>query len=77
MTELEAMSRMEYFVRERGHIGIMRLRGYNQEVITGMLGAGDAAATPPISTVRRAGSACLLRVRKAPAAARSRRTNRS
>ncbi|MGG2198380.1 M24 family metallopeptidase [Paenibacillus validus] len=46
MTELEAMSRMEYFVRERGHIGIMRLRGYNQEVITGMLGAGDAAATP-------------------------------
>ncbi|MED4604460.1 aminopeptidase P family N-terminal domain-containing protein, partial [Paenibacillus validus] len=46
MTELEAMSRMEYFVRERGHIGIMRLRGYNQEVITGMLWAGDAAATP-------------------------------
>lgn len=46
MTELELMAGIEYDVRLRGHIGIMRMRGYNQEVITGMVGAGAAAATP-------------------------------
>ncbi|TDF94129.1 M24 family metallopeptidase [Paenibacillus piri] len=46
ITELELMSRIELFVRREGHLGMMRMRGYNQEVITGMVGAGDAAATP-------------------------------
>ncbi|SFL69154.1 Xaa-Pro aminopeptidase [Paenibacillus sp. 1_12] len=46
MTELELMSHIELFVRREGHIGIMRMRGYNQEVITGMIGAGEAAAMP-------------------------------
>jgi Xaa-Pro dipeptidase len=46
MTELELMSHIEWFVRQQGHIGIMRMRGYNQEVITGMVGAGESAATP-------------------------------
>ncbi|CAG7646094.1 M24 family metallopeptidase [Paenibacillus allorhizosphaerae] len=46
MTELEVMAGIEYFIRRQGHIGTMRMRGYNQEVITGMLGAGAAAAVP-------------------------------
>ncbi|WP_282939806.1 Xaa-Pro peptidase family protein [Paenibacillus sp. RC67] len=46
MTELELMTSIEQFIRLQGHIGLMRMRGYNQEVITGMVGAGEAAATP-------------------------------
>ncbi|WP_240415056.1 M24 family metallopeptidase [Paenibacillus periandrae] len=46
MLELELMSHIETYVRRAGHIGIMRMRGYNQEVITGMIGAGAAAAMP-------------------------------
>ncbi|MDF2959731.1 MAG: peptidase [Paenibacillus sp.] len=45
-TELELVSRIEHFIRQQGHLGIMRMRGYNQEVITGMVGAGEAAAMP-------------------------------
>ncbi|MCS7461461.1 Xaa-Pro peptidase family protein [Paenibacillus doosanensis] len=46
MTELELISGFELFIRRQGHIGLMRMRGYNQEVITGMVGAGEAAAMP-------------------------------
>lgn len=46
MTELELMSRIEYSFRMQGHHGIMRMRGYNQEIITGMVGSGAAAAEP-------------------------------
>lgn len=46
LTEIELMSRIELFIRQRGHLGLMRMRGYNQEIITGMVGAGEAAATP-------------------------------
>ncbi|PWV95592.1 Xaa-Pro aminopeptidase [Paenibacillus cellulosilyticus] len=46
VTELEWIARVEYGVRRRGHIGVMRLRGYNQEVPTGMVGSGTAAAEP-------------------------------
>ncbi|TVY01049.1 M24 family metallopeptidase [Paenibacillus cremeus] len=46
MTELEVMAGIEYAIRRQGHLGTMRMRGYNQEVITGMLGAGEAAAVP-------------------------------
>ncbi|MFE5323399.1 M24 family metallopeptidase [Paenibacillus sp. NPDC056579] len=46
MTELELISGIELFIRRHGHIGVMRMRGYNQEVITGMVGAGEAAAMP-------------------------------
>jgi Xaa-Pro aminopeptidase len=45
-TELELMSGIELFIRRQGHLGIMRMRGYNQDVITGMVGAGEAAAMP-------------------------------
>jgi Xaa-Pro dipeptidase len=46
MTELELIARIEYDMRRQGHAGVMRMRGYNQEVITGMVGAGEAAAVP-------------------------------
>ncbi|WP_281891147.1 Xaa-Pro peptidase family protein [Paenibacillus sp. YYML68] len=46
MTELEVLARVELFLRVRGHLGMMRMRGYNQEVATGMLGAGEAVAMP-------------------------------
>jgi len=46
VTELEWMARFEHEIRIRGHIGVMRMRGYNQEVLTGMVGSGAAAAEP-------------------------------
>ncbi|UUZ90402.1 Xaa-Pro peptidase family protein [Paenibacillus sp. P25] len=46
VTELELISRIEHYIRRQGHLGIMRMRGYNQETLTGMVGAGEAAATP-------------------------------
>ena len=46
VTELEWMAAFQYGIRKRGHIGTMRMRAYNMEVLTGMVGAGDAAAEP-------------------------------
>ncbi|WP_246070701.1 M24 family metallopeptidase [Paenibacillus kobensis] len=46
VSELEWIAKIEYSLRLRGHIGSMRLRGYNQEVPTGMVGSGEAAAEP-------------------------------
>lgn len=46
VTELAWMAALEYELRQRGHIGLMRMRGYNQEIMTGMVGAGAAAAEP-------------------------------
>jgi len=46
MTELELMSVIENGIRGRGHIGLMRMRGYNQEIMTGIVAAGEAAAEP-------------------------------
>jgi Xaa-Pro dipeptidase len=46
MTELVLVSGIELFIRREGHLGLMRMRGYNQEVITGMVGAGASAAVP-------------------------------
>jgi Xaa-Pro aminopeptidase len=46
MPEVELMAEIEHYLRLRGHLGIMRMRGYNQEIITGMVGAGEAAAMP-------------------------------
>lgn len=44
--ELEWMASLEYKLRKRGHIGLMRMRGYNQEITTGMVISGAAAAVP-------------------------------
>ncbi|UVI33563.1 M24 family metallopeptidase [Paenibacillus spongiae] len=46
MSELALMARIEYGLRMRGHIGLMRTRSYNMEIMTGMVGAGEAAAEP-------------------------------
>lgn len=46
LSELELMARIEYELRIRGHVGIMRTRSYNMEIMTGMLGSGEAAAEP-------------------------------
>lgn len=46
MTELELMAAIEYEMRLYGHTGLMRLRGYNQELVVGMVAAGEAAAEP-------------------------------
>lgn len=46
MTELELMAHIEFQLRIRGHQGILRVRSYNMEVATGMLGAGEAIAEP-------------------------------
>jgi Xaa-Pro dipeptidase len=46
MPEYELIARIEFDIRMNGHIGIMRMRSYNQEIITGIVGAGDSIATP-------------------------------
>lgn len=46
MTELELIAIIENVMRRNGHIGLMRMRGYNQEIITGVVAAGEAAAEP-------------------------------
>ena len=46
MTELELMAIIENAMRLRGHVGLMRMRGYNQEIMTGVVAAGEAAAEP-------------------------------
>ncbi len=46
MTELELIQNIEYHLRGQGHHGIMRMRAYNQEIITGMVAAGRTAAEP-------------------------------
>jgi len=46
MTELELMAVIENAMRLCGHVGIMRMRGYNQEIMTGVVAAGAAAAEP-------------------------------
>lgn len=46
MTELALIATMERELRMRGHEGMIRMRAYNQEIVTGMVAAGEAAATP-------------------------------
>ena len=41
------MALIEHQLRLRGHQGLMRMRAYNSELITGMVAAGAAAAVPP------------------------------
>jgi Xaa-Pro aminopeptidase len=46
MTEVELVASVEAVIRQYGHMGFIRVRGYNQEMVTGMVGAGAAAAMP-------------------------------
>src|SRR5690606_34124734 len=46
MREVDLMAEIEHELRRQGHSGSMRMRAYNQEIITGMVGSGEAAAEP-------------------------------
>ncbi|NOU62808.1 M24 family metallopeptidase [Paenibacillus sp. LMG 31461] len=46
MAEFELMALIEHQLRLRGHQGLMRMRAYNSELITGMVASGASAAVP-------------------------------
>ncbi|MFW5436046.1 M24 family metallopeptidase [Paenibacillus apiarius] len=46
MMELELIAHIENAFRMQGHIGMIRMRGYNQELVTGMVASGEAGAEP-------------------------------
>ena len=46
LTEMELAGQVEAAARRAGHQGIVRVRGWNQEVFYGQLLSGEAAATP-------------------------------
>lgn len=46
MTEYELLARMELDMKKMGHLGVMRCRGYNQLVSSGVVLSGAAAAVP-------------------------------
>lgn len=46
MTELELLARIEQDMRRNGHMGLMRMRAFNQELITGFVVSGEEAAVP-------------------------------
>ncbi len=46
VSELELAAKIEYKLRLMGNYGITRMRGYNQEIILGMVASGSAAAVP-------------------------------
>ncbi|HLW47779.1 MAG TPA: Xaa-Pro peptidase family protein [bacterium] len=46
ISELELSAGIEAEARRRGHEGVVRLRGWNQETYYGMIAAGPAAAVP-------------------------------
>jgi Xaa-Pro dipeptidase len=46
MPEYELIARIEFDLRMKGHSGLLRMRAYNQEIITGVVGAGEAIAKP-------------------------------
>ncbi len=46
MAEFELMAHIDHQLRQRGHLGLVRMRGYNSELITGMVAAGASAAVP-------------------------------
>ncbi|MBI5444252.1 MAG: aminopeptidase P family protein, partial [Deltaproteobacteria bacterium] len=46
VTELELAAAIEYELRRRGHGGLIRMRGFNQEIFYGHVFAGATAAAP-------------------------------
>lgn len=46
MTEVELAAQLESFARARGHQGVVRMRGFNQELFYGHVMAGENAALP-------------------------------
>ncbi|MCI3920362.1 Xaa-Pro peptidase family protein [Paenibacillus sp. TRM 82003] len=46
MREIELMAEIEYALRRRGHIGLMRVRSPGSELVTGIAASGAAVAKP-------------------------------
>ncbi|WP_325176622.1 M24 family metallopeptidase [Paenibacillus alkalitolerans] len=46
MTEIELLAEIEYVLRKSGHLGLMRVRAMNMELVTGIAASGAAAAKP-------------------------------
>lgn len=55
MTEVEFAGRVEAVARREGHQGLIRLRGWNQEVYWGALLSGEAGAVPSFPDLPLAG----------------------
>jgi Xaa-Pro dipeptidase len=46
MAEFELLAFIEFELRKRSHLGVMRMRTYNSEIFTGIVAAGASAAVP-------------------------------
>ncbi len=46
MREIELLAEIEYALRRRGHLGIMRVRAAGSEIVTGIAASGAAVAMP-------------------------------
>ena len=46
VTELEVLARLEEFLRQQGHQGLIRMRGFNNEMGYGTISGGPSAAHP-------------------------------
>lgn len=46
MREIELLAEIEYGLRKRGHLGLMRLRSSGAEMVTGVAASGEAASKP-------------------------------
>ncbi len=46
MKEIDLLAEIEYELRKRGHLGMMRVRSMNSEMVTGIAASGAAAAKP-------------------------------
>ena len=46
MREIELLAEIEYALRRRGHLGLMRVRAAGAELVTGIAASGAAAAMP-------------------------------
>ncbi|SHE53046.1 Xaa-Pro aminopeptidase [Seinonella peptonophila] len=46
MTELDLVAEIEYHLRKQGNYNLYRVRGYNQELVLGMVAAGERATVP-------------------------------
>jgi Xaa-Pro dipeptidase len=46
MSEIELIAEIEYVLRKSGHLGLLRVRAMNMELVTGIAASGAAAAKP-------------------------------
>lgn len=46
ISEIELLAEIEYMLRKAGHLGLMRVRAMNMELVTGIAASGASAAIP-------------------------------